>query len=91
MRTIFAATAALALMSAGAMLPGVARAQTPLRCEASNSTPNGSPAASGNATDTSPAGSTCETLVLPNGRTVLQDGPNADDFGADTAPHESGR
>jgi hypothetical protein len=35
-----------------------------------------------------PAGTSCEVLVLPSGREVVQNGPNLGDSGGIDAPHE---
>jgi hypothetical protein len=81
MKTILAAAAALSLLSFGALAaaPGVS-------CTTNPTTPQ--PSGQGTGTVDPPAGPTCETMVAPTGQMTLQNGPGANDNGADTAPHE---
>jgi len=88
MTKILGATVALALLSAGAMVPQLAHAQAGVTCATNNSSQKGPAEGTGNGSQNAPAASTCETLVTPSGRTMIQNGPGATDSGADTAPHE---
>jgi hypothetical protein len=88
MKKIFAATAAIALLSGGVLVPTLAHAQAGVTCATNNSSQKGPAEGTGNGSQDAPAASTCETLVLPSGRTTIQNGPGATDSGANTAPHE---
>lgn len=86
MRTLLAAAAALTLIA------GSALAQTPLDCgNGTRSTSmQSSTAGGGNSSNgaQSPGGSTCETVVMPNGTEHVTNGPAADSPGLSTSPHE---
>jgi hypothetical protein len=88
MKQLITAVAAIALV-AGLALSAPAMAQAPLDCNSNNhSGPvQGSTGAGQNAP---PAGSTCETLVQPNGQTMIQNGPAVSNPGSNTAPHDGG-
>jgi hypothetical protein len=76
MKMILAAAAALALMSAGAMAaaPGVSCDTSAVNNQGKSDT---------NATQ-APAASTCETLVMPSGKTSVQNGPGTTNNGSNT-------
>ena len=80
MKTLLAAAAALCFVAgaAHAAAPGVS-CDTNVETNAGNGNSNAAPA---------PTGSTCATLVSPNGEATLQNGPGTTDNGADK--HESG-
>jgi hypothetical protein len=88
MKKLLIAAAATALLSAGAV--SGASAQT-VNCPAGGNNNQGPVQGStGAGQNTAAANPTCETLVMPNGKQMLQNGPATNDPGSNTAPHESG-
>jgi hypothetical protein len=76
-------TAALSLLAATA-LPSVTWAADCHRLTGPNAPPN----STGNASAPDPAGTSCENLVMPNGRVIQQNGPAVEDSGEPGATHE---
>lgn len=91
MKTILSAVAMLALMTGGAMAQSTATTPPPgVNCNRTAPTTQGSSNGSSGSVHQNFVSGSCETLVLPNGHTEVQNGPAATDNGGSASPHEGG-
>lgn len=88
MKTMFAVAAALSLLagSAVAATPGLTCPSGPSEPATQGTGPG--PGAGFAVTGESPSGNTCEMVMHRDGTMSLNDGPNADNRGLSSAPHE---